>query len=102
MRGVRRRAEDNLGSYPPHVSGAAAGAGARRAPDRRSTRASAGWTEAWYAKVFSAKPLTHDQNQAAEIPGASLNFVKADRPTVTTKGRALDHIGFDVKNLAVC
>jgi predicted enzyme related to lactoylglutathione lyase len=25
--------------------------------------------------------------------------VKADRPTVTTKGRALDHIGFDVKNL---
>src|SRR5215831_3075381 len=55
--------------------------------------------QAWYAKVFSAKPLTHDQNRAAEIPGASLNFVKADRPTVTTKGRALDHIGFDVKNL---
>ena len=51
---------------------------------------------AWYAKVFSAKPL---QNRAAEIPGASLKFVKADRPTVTTKGRALDHIGFDVKNL---
>jgi hypothetical protein len=40
-----------------------------------------------------------DQNRVAEIPGASLNFVKADRPTVTTKGRALDHIGFDVKNL---
>ena len=55
--------------------------------------------QAWYAKVFSAKPLTHDQNRAAEIPGASLNFVKADRPTVTTKGRVLDHIGFDVKNL---
>jgi ABC-type uncharacterized transport system substrate-binding protein len=33
------------------------------------------------------------------LPGASLNFVKVDRPTVTTKGRALDHIGFDVKNL---
>jgi hypothetical protein len=55
--------------------------------------------QAWYAKVFSAKPQTHDQNWAAEIPGASLNFVKADGPTVTTKGRALDHIGFDVKNL---
>ena len=55
--------------------------------------------QAWYAKVFSAKPQTHDQNRVAEIPGASLNFVKADRPTVTTKGRALDHIGFDVKNL---
>ena len=55
--------------------------------------------QAWYAKVFSAKPLTLDQNRVAEIPGASLNFVKADRPTITTKGRALDHIGFDVKNL---
>jgi predicted enzyme related to lactoylglutathione lyase len=55
--------------------------------------------QSWYAKVFSAKPLTHDQTRAAEIPGASLKFVKADRPTVTTKGRALDHIGFDVKNL---
>jgi predicted enzyme related to lactoylglutathione lyase len=57
--------------------------------------------QAWYAKVFSAKPLTHGQNRAAEIPGANLNFVKTDRPTVTTKGRALDHIGFDVKNLEV-
>jgi predicted enzyme related to lactoylglutathione lyase/catechol 2,3-dioxygenase-like lactoylglutathione lyase family enzyme len=57
--------------------------------------------QAWYAKVFSAKPLTHGQNRAAEIPGANLNFVKIDRPTVTTKGRALDHIGFDVKNLEV-
>jgi catechol 2,3-dioxygenase-like lactoylglutathione lyase family enzyme len=55
--------------------------------------------QAWYAKVFNAKPLTHGPNRAAEIPGASLNFVKADRSTVTTKGRALDHIGFDVKNL---
>ena len=55
--------------------------------------------QAWYAKVFNAKPLTLDQNWVAEIPGASLNFVKADRPTVTTKGRALDHIGFDVNNL---
>jgi len=55
--------------------------------------------QAWYAKVFSAKPMTRDQNRAAEIPGASLTFVKADRPAVTTKGRALDHIGFDVKNL---
>src|SRR5262249_40853751 len=55
--------------------------------------------QAWYAKVFSAKLVTRDRNQAAEIPGASLTFVKADGPTVTTKGRALDHIGFDVKNL---
>jgi catechol 2,3-dioxygenase-like lactoylglutathione lyase family enzyme/predicted enzyme related to lactoylglutathione lyase len=57
--------------------------------------------QAWYTKVFSAKPLRHGQNRAAEIPGANLNFVKTDRRTVTTKGRALDHIGFDVKNLEV-
>ena len=39
------------------------------------------------------------QNVAADIPGANLSFSKTDTPTITTKGRVLDHIGFDVKNL---
>jgi catechol 2,3-dioxygenase-like lactoylglutathione lyase family enzyme len=55
--------------------------------------------QAWYAKTFGAKPGTRGQNQAADLPGANLTFSKADGPTVTTKGRVLDHIGFDVKNL---
>ena len=55
--------------------------------------------QAWYAKTFGAKPGMRGRNQAADIPGVNLTFSKADGPTVTTKGRVLDHIGFDVKNL---
>ena len=55
--------------------------------------------QAWYAKTFGAKPGLRGQNQAADLPGVNLTFGKADGPTVTTKGRVLDHIGFDVKNL---
>jgi len=55
--------------------------------------------QAWYSKTFGAKPGMRGQNQAADLPGANLTFSKTDMPTVTTKGRVLDHIGFDVKNL---
>ena len=34
-----------------------------------------------------------------DIPGAQLRFAKADTPQAPTKGRVLDHIGFDVKDL---
>jgi len=55
--------------------------------------------QAWYAKTFGAKPGKRGDNQAADLPGVNLTFSKADGPTVTTKGRVLDHIGFDIKNL---
>ena len=55
--------------------------------------------QAWYAKTFGAKPGTRGQNQAADLPGANLTFSKAEGVAVSTKGRALDHIGFDVNNL---
>ena len=55
--------------------------------------------QAWYAKTFGAKPGMRGANKAADIPGVNLTFSKADTPAVTTKGRVLDHIGFDVKNL---
>ena len=55
--------------------------------------------QAWYAKFFGAKPGMRGANQAADIPGANLTFGKTDTPAVTTKGRVLDHIGFDVTNL---
>ena len=55
--------------------------------------------QAWYAKTFGAKPGMRGQNKADDIPGANLTFSAATMPTVTTKGRVLDHIGFDVKNL---
>jgi hypothetical protein len=35
----------------------------------------------------------------AQLPGVTLNFSPSPTPTVATQGRALDHIGFEVKNL---
>jgi len=55
--------------------------------------------QAWYGKHFGATPGMRGRNQAADVPGANLSFTKSDTPTVPTKGRVLDHIGFDVKNL---
>lgn len=57
--------------------------------------------QAWYAKHFGATPGMRGQNQAGDIPGANLSYSRAAQgPTVTTRGRVLDHIGFDVRNLA--
>ncbi|MCU1385940.1 MAG: Glyoxalase/bleomycin resistance protein/dioxygenase [Acidobacteria bacterium] len=56
-------------------------------------------TQAWYARTFGAAPGKRGQFDAADLPGVNLTFAKADTPTVATKGRALDHIGFEVKNL---
>jgi catechol 2,3-dioxygenase-like lactoylglutathione lyase family enzyme len=55
--------------------------------------------QAWYVKTFGAKAGMRGQFQAADIPGVNLSFAKSDTPTVPTKGRVLDHIGFEVKNL---
>jgi len=53
----------------------------------------------WYAKVFGAKPRETPNFAAADLPGVALNFTKSPDPVVGTQGRALDHIGFEVKNL---
>jgi catechol 2,3-dioxygenase-like lactoylglutathione lyase family enzyme len=55
--------------------------------------------QAWYAKTFGAKPSTRGRNTSADLPGVNLTFSKTDQATVPTKGRVLDHIGFDVTDL---
>jgi catechol 2,3-dioxygenase-like lactoylglutathione lyase family enzyme len=58
--------------------------------------------QAWYAKMFSGKPFIDSVNNpttAVNIPGVELKFQKSPTSLVPTKGRALDHIGFEVKNL---
>jgi catechol 2,3-dioxygenase-like lactoylglutathione lyase family enzyme len=55
--------------------------------------------QAWYARMFGAAAGMRGQNKAADVPGANLTFSATATPTVTTRGRSLDHIGFDVKNL---
>jgi catechol 2,3-dioxygenase-like lactoylglutathione lyase family enzyme len=53
-------------------------------------------TKAWYVKTFSAKA---GKFEAADVPGVNLSFTASEKPVVGTKGRALDHIGFEVKDL---
>jgi catechol 2,3-dioxygenase-like lactoylglutathione lyase family enzyme len=55
--------------------------------------------QSWYAKTFGAKPGKRAQFEAADLPGVNLTFTKSDTPTVPTKGRMLDHIGFEITNL---
>jgi catechol 2,3-dioxygenase-like lactoylglutathione lyase family enzyme len=58
--------------------------------------------QAWYAKVFGAAAQPANPNQAfvtAQLPGVTLSFTRSPTPTEGTQGRALDHIGFEIKNL---
>jgi catechol 2,3-dioxygenase-like lactoylglutathione lyase family enzyme len=58
--------------------------------------------QAWYAKTFGAKMLPANPASAFvvdQLPGVSLNFSPSPTPTVGTTGRAIDHIGFEIKNL---
>jgi catechol 2,3-dioxygenase-like lactoylglutathione lyase family enzyme len=56
----------------------------------------------WYVKVFGATPAAGANPNfiTANLPGVGLNFTATPAPTAPTAGRALDHIGFEVKNLA--
>jgi catechol 2,3-dioxygenase-like lactoylglutathione lyase family enzyme len=56
-------------------------------------------SQAWYAKIFGAKPSSRNNASFDDIPGVQLRFNKADVAQVPTKGRVLDHIGFDVTDL---
>jgi catechol 2,3-dioxygenase-like lactoylglutathione lyase family enzyme len=53
----------------------------------------------WYAKIFGAKAREAPAFLAADLPGVALNFTKSPTPVVGTQGRALDHVGFEIKNL---
>src|SRR3954451_4424417 len=53
----------------------------------------------WYAKMFGARPGTRGAFLAAFLPGGEVDTRPADKVQTPTKGRSLDHIGFEVKNL---
>ena len=60
--------------------------------------------EAWYAQVFGAQPGQPGGNpatlyEAKILPGVNLRYSKTPTPVGATRGRALDHIGFEVRNL---
>ena len=54
---------------------------------------------AWYAKWFGAKVVMRGNDTYAEIPGMDLRFEATKEPVTGTRGRALDHMGLEVKNL---
>jgi catechol 2,3-dioxygenase-like lactoylglutathione lyase family enzyme len=56
---------------------------------------------AWYMKVFGATERQTQTNGiiGADLPGGGLNFSQSSGPVTGTRGRALDHIGFEVRNL---
>ena len=56
-------------------------------------------SQAWYGKVFGAKAGVRNNAPIADLPGVQLRFNKADTPQASTKGRVLDHLGFDVTDL---
>ncbi len=57
--------------------------------------------QAWYMKTFGASALA-SANPAfisASLPGLTMNFSPSQTAVAGTQGRAIDHIGFEVKNL---
>jgi catechol 2,3-dioxygenase-like lactoylglutathione lyase family enzyme len=56
--------------------------------------------QAWYVKTFGGKPGTRNNAPVVNLPGVQIRFASADTKQVPTRGRVLDHIGFDVKDHA--
>jgi catechol 2,3-dioxygenase-like lactoylglutathione lyase family enzyme len=57
--------------------------------------------QAWYAKTFGGVSGKRAQFDTDDLPGINLTFSGPGgaHPPAPTKGRGLDHIGFEVKNL---
>jgi len=58
--------------------------------------------QAWYAKTFGATLVPPNVGSAFvqdQLPGVALNFSPSPTPAVGTTGRAIDHIGFEIRNL---
>ncbi len=59
--------------------------------------------KAWYVDMFGAKPGQRAGMEAADLGGVNLTFSPTESKLKGTKGRALDHIGFEVTGLeALC
>jgi catechol 2,3-dioxygenase-like lactoylglutathione lyase family enzyme len=54
----------------------------------------------WYIDMFGAERFQRGTiATTANVPGMNLSFGNAQTATVATRGRAIDHIGFEVDNL---
>ena len=55
----------------------------------------------YYVLHYGAKPGKRGNFEVANLPGVELIFSKSAMATAPTKGRVLDHIGFEVTGLEV-
>jgi catechol 2,3-dioxygenase-like lactoylglutathione lyase family enzyme len=55
--------------------------------------------KAWYVQMLGAKGGMRGAFQAADLPGVNLTFSPSPEAVTGTKGRSLDHVGFEVKDL---
>ncbi len=53
----------------------------------------------WYVDTFAAFKRKRGHHDAANLPGINLTYNTPKQPRPGTKGRSLDHIGFEVKDL---
>lgn len=53
----------------------------------------------WYVAMFGASPGSRGKFLTAELPGVSLTVSASQQPVVATRGRVIDHIGFNVSRL---
>jgi catechol 2,3-dioxygenase-like lactoylglutathione lyase family enzyme len=54
---------------------------------------------AWYVKHFGAKGGKRGPFDAADLPGVNLSFTNFAETVAASKGRSLDHIGFEIRGL---
>jgi hypothetical protein len=56
--------------------------------------------QTWYGTVLKVKPKAYTgQTVSFSVPGAQLEFTRTREEMAPTKGRVLDHIGFEVDNM---
>jgi catechol 2,3-dioxygenase-like lactoylglutathione lyase family enzyme len=54
----------------------------------------------WYVQTFNLEPFKRGTiATTANAPGMNFSFGSLRMPSVPTKGRAIDHLGFEIKNL---
>ena len=53
----------------------------------------------WYVQNFGAIAGKRAAFETANVPGTEITMGKADAPQAPTKGRSVDHMGFEVKNI---
>src|SRR5262245_12159628 len=53
----------------------------------------------WYVQTFGAVAGKRGQFETANVPGTEIAMAKAETPQAPTKGRSVDHMGFEVKNI---